>query len=95
MIHNCNKPNKAKTSKIHFNYLLGVDNVSLLLDLSHQVGERGSGTVCECFWRCPAARICSLEEEARQQKQALAKAETEKRQLQEKLTDLEKVNVPV
>lgn len=39
-----------------------------------------------------AGRISGLEEEARQQKQALSKAETEKRQLQEKLTDLEKVN---
>lgn len=35
--------------------------------------------------------MSSLEEEARQQRQALSKAETEKRQLQEKHTDLEKV----
>uniref|UniRef100_A0A8C5GVS9 non-specific serine/threonine protein kinase n=1 Tax=Gouania willdenowi TaxID=441366 RepID=A0A8C5GVS9_GOUWI len=35
-------------------------------------------------------RISCLEEDARQQRQALCKAETEKRQLQEKLTDLEK-----
>lgn len=38
-----------------------------------------------------AARISALEDEARQQKQALSKAEAEKRQLQEKLTDQEKV----
>ncbi|MEQ2187135.1 hypothetical protein GOODEAATRI_001476, partial [Goodea atripinnis] len=35
-------------------------------------------------------RISGLEEEARQQRQALSKAETEKRQLQEKYTDQEK-----
>lgn len=39
-----------------------------------------------------AGRISGLEEEARQQRQVLSKVETEKRQLQEKLTDLEKVN---
>lgn len=43
-------------------------------------------------WFCLAGRISSLEEEARQQRQALSKAETEKRQLQEKHNDLEKVN---
>lgn len=40
---------------------------------------------------CPSGRISVLEEEARQQRQALSKSESEKRQLQEKLTDLEKV----
>jgi len=39
-----------------------------------------------------SGRISGLEEEARQQRQALSKAETEKRQLQDKLTDQEKVN---
>lgn len=39
----------------------------------------------------PPGRISVLEEEARQQRQALSKSESEKRQLQEKLTDLEKV----
>lgn len=38
-----------------------------------------------------SGRISVLEEEARQQRQALSKSESEKRQLQEKLTDLEKV----
>lgn len=36
-------------------------------------------------------RISSLEEEVKNGKSALAKLEMEKRQLQEKLTDLEKV----
>lgn len=40
-----------------------------------------------------AGRISSLEEEARQQRQILSKAESEKRQLQEKHTDMEKVNL--
>lgn len=44
--------------------------------------------VC-CFF---PGRISGLEEEARLQKQVLSKAEAEKRQLQEKLTDQEKVN---
>lgn len=48
-----------------------------------------------CLWGhvliCIAGRISSLEDEARQQRQALSKAEADKRQLQEKLTDLEKV----
>lgn len=38
------------------------------------------------------ARISGLEDEVRQVRHALSKAEAEKRQLQEKLTDLEKVN---
>lgn len=38
-------------------------------------------------------RISGLEDEVWQVRQALSKAETEKRQLQEKLTDLEKVNI--
>lgn len=38
-----------------------------------------------------AGRISGLEEEARQQRLALSKAETEKRQLQDKYTDQEKV----
>uniref|UniRef100_A0A4W4HJ54 Rho-associated protein kinase n=1 Tax=Electrophorus electricus TaxID=8005 RepID=A0A4W4HJ54_ELEEL len=37
------------------------------------------------------ARLSGLEDEVKQVRQALSKAETEKRQLQEKLTDLEKV----
>ena len=45
------------------------------------------------FWLCLSGRISVLEDEARQQRQTLSKAETEKRQLQEKLTDLEKVNM--
>lgn len=40
---------------------------------------------------CSSGRISVLEEEARQQRQALSKIESEKRQLQDKLTDLEKV----
>lgn len=43
------------------------------------------------FWLRLAGRISGLEEEVRQQRQALSKAETEKRQLQEKHTDMEKV----
>lgn len=39
----------------------------------------------------PSGRIAALEEEVRQQRQAVSKSESEKRQLQEKLTDLEKV----
>lgn len=45
----------------------------------------------EPSWLCFAGRISGLEEEARQQRQALSKAETEKRMLQEKHTHLEKV----
>lgn len=37
------------------------------------------------------ARISGLEDEVKKARQALSKAESEKRQLQEKLTDLEKV----
>lgn len=44
-------------------------------------------------WLYLAGRISGLEDEARQQRQSLSKVETEKRQLQEKLTDLEKVNI--
>lgn len=42
------------------------------------------------FWSF-LGRISSLEEEVKNGKSALAKLEMEKRQLQEKLTDLEKV----
>lgn len=44
-------------------------------------------------WLCPSGRISIQEEEARQQRQALSKAEMEKRQLQDKLTDFEKVKL--
>lgn len=44
------------------------------------------------FWSF-LGRISSLEEEVKNGKSALAKLEMEKRQLQEKLTDLEKVTV--
>uniref|UniRef100_A0A3Q1EUR7 Rho-associated protein kinase n=1 Tax=Acanthochromis polyacanthus TaxID=80966 RepID=A0A3Q1EUR7_9TELE len=47
--------------------------------------SQGSETISDLM-----GRISGLEEEARQQRQALSKAETEKRQLQDKLTDLEK-----
>ncbi|KAK7905242.1 hypothetical protein WMY93_017849 [Mugilogobius chulae] len=46
---------------------------------------QGSETITDLM-----ARISSLEEEARQQRQAMSKLETEKRQLQEKFNELEK-----
>uniref|UniRef100_A0AAX7U421 non-specific serine/threonine protein kinase n=1 Tax=Astatotilapia calliptera TaxID=8154 RepID=A0AAX7U421_ASTCA len=55
------------------------------LETERREHSQGSETITDLM-----GRISGLEEEARQQKQALSKAETEKRQLQEKLTDLEK-----
>uniref|UniRef100_A0A8C4NWI8 Rho-associated protein kinase 2 n=1 Tax=Dicentrarchus labrax TaxID=13489 RepID=A0A8C4NWI8_DICLA len=55
------------------------------LETERREHSQGSETISDLM-----GRISSLEEEARQQKQALSKTETEKRQLQEKHTDLEK-----
>ncbi|KAM9355405.1 rho-associated protein kinase 2-like [Pholidichthys leucotaenia] len=55
------------------------------LETERSQHSQGSETIRDLL-----GRISGLEEEARQQKMILAKAETEKRQLQEKLTDLEK-----
>uniref|UniRef100_A0A3Q3W352 Rho-associated protein kinase 2 n=1 Tax=Mola mola TaxID=94237 RepID=A0A3Q3W352_MOLML len=55
------------------------------LETERREHSQGSETISDLM-----GRISVLEEEARQQRQALSKAETEKRQLQEKLTDLEK-----
>uniref|UniRef100_A0A3B4Z057 Rho-associated protein kinase 2 n=1 Tax=Stegastes partitus TaxID=144197 RepID=A0A3B4Z057_9TELE len=55
------------------------------LETERREHSQGSETISDLM-----GRIAGLEEEARQQRQALSKAETEKRQLQEKLTDLEK-----
>uniref|UniRef100_A0A3Q3A6N0 Rho-associated protein kinase 2 n=1 Tax=Kryptolebias marmoratus TaxID=37003 RepID=A0A3Q3A6N0_KRYMA len=55
------------------------------LESERREHSQGSETISDL-----TGRISGLEEEARQQKQVLSKAETEKRQLQEKLTDLEK-----
>ncbi|XP_005738801.1 rho-associated protein kinase 2 isoform X1 [Pundamilia nyererei] len=55
------------------------------LETERREHSQGSETITDLM-----GRISGLEEEARQQKQALSKTETEKRQLQEKLTDLEK-----
>uniref|UniRef100_A0A4W6FCC4 Rho-associated protein kinase 2 n=1 Tax=Lates calcarifer TaxID=8187 RepID=A0A4W6FCC4_LATCA len=55
------------------------------LETERREHSQGSETISDLM-----GRISGLEEEARQQRQALSKAETEKRQLQEKLTDLEK-----
>lgn len=44
-----------------------------------------------CSWAGVAGRVSGLEEDLRGVRQALAKAETDKRQLHDKLTDLEKV----
>uniref|UniRef100_A0A3Q1I6E4 Rho-associated protein kinase n=1 Tax=Anabas testudineus TaxID=64144 RepID=A0A3Q1I6E4_ANATE len=55
------------------------------LETERREQSQGSETISDLM-----ARISAHEEEARQQKQALSKAEAEKRQLQEKLTDQEK-----
>uniref|UniRef100_A0AAQ6AE13 Rho-associated protein kinase 2 n=1 Tax=Amphiprion ocellaris TaxID=80972 RepID=A0AAQ6AE13_AMPOC len=55
------------------------------LEAERREHSQGSETISDLM-----GRICGLEEEVRQQRQALSKAETEKRQLQDKLTDLEK-----
>uniref|UniRef100_A0A8C9YKQ6 non-specific serine/threonine protein kinase n=1 Tax=Sander lucioperca TaxID=283035 RepID=A0A8C9YKQ6_SANLU len=55
------------------------------LETERREHSQGSETISDLM-----GRISGLEEEVRQQRQALAKAETEKRQLQEKHTDLEK-----
>ncbi|XP_054586147.2 rho-associated protein kinase 2 isoform X2 [Nothobranchius furzeri] len=55
------------------------------LESERREHSQGSETISDLM-----GRISGLEEEARLQKQTLSKAETEKRQLQDKLTDLEK-----
>ncbi|CAF99028.1 unnamed protein product, partial [Tetraodon nigroviridis] len=55
------------------------------LETERREHSQGSETISDLM-----GRISVLEEEARQQRQALSKMESEKRQLQEKLTDLEK-----
>ncbi|RVE56971.1 hypothetical protein OJAV_G00211560 [Oryzias javanicus] len=55
------------------------------LETERREQSQGSETISDLM-----GRISALEQEARQQRQALSKAETEKRQLQDKLTDLEK-----
>lgn len=55
------------------------------LEAERREHSQGSETISDLM-----GRISSLEEEARQQRQAMSKLETEKRQLQEKFTDLEK-----
>ncbi|KAM8834370.1 LOW QUALITY PROTEIN: rho-associated protein kinase 2 [Synchiropus picturatus] len=55
------------------------------LEAERREHSQGSETISDL-----TGRISSLEEEARQHRRALAKTEAEKRQLQEKLTDLEK-----
>ncbi|XP_011612688.1 rho-associated protein kinase 2 isoform X1 [Takifugu rubripes] len=55
------------------------------LETERREHSQGSETISDLM-----GRISVLEEEARQQRQALSKSESEKRQLQEKLTDLEK-----
>uniref|UniRef100_A0A3Q2DJY6 Rho-associated protein kinase 2 n=1 Tax=Cyprinodon variegatus TaxID=28743 RepID=A0A3Q2DJY6_CYPVA len=55
------------------------------LESERREHSQGSETISDLM-----GRISGLEEEARQQRQTLSKAETEKRQLQEKYTDLEK-----
>uniref|UniRef100_A0A8D3CR58 non-specific serine/threonine protein kinase n=1 Tax=Scophthalmus maximus TaxID=52904 RepID=A0A8D3CR58_SCOMX len=61
--------------------------IGLQAALETERGEhsQGSETISDLM-----GRISGLEEEARQQRHVLSKTETEKRQLQEKLTDLEK-----
>ncbi|XP_077092780.1 rho-associated protein kinase 2 isoform X6 [Siphateles boraxobius] len=63
------------------------ENISLqaALDSEKREHSQGSETISDLL-----ARISGLEEEVKQVRQALSKAETEKRLLQEKLTDLEK-----
>ncbi|XP_042357331.1 rho-associated protein kinase 2 isoform X1 [Plectropomus leopardus] len=55
------------------------------LEAERREHSQGSETISDLM-----GRISGLEEEARQQRQTLSKTETEKRQLQEKHTDLEK-----
>uniref|UniRef100_A0A671XT85 non-specific serine/threonine protein kinase n=1 Tax=Sparus aurata TaxID=8175 RepID=A0A671XT85_SPAAU len=55
------------------------------LETERREHSQGSETISDLM-----GRITSLEEEARQQRQILSKAESEKRQLQEKHTDMEK-----
>ncbi|KAI3367945.1 hypothetical protein L3Q82_026776 [Scortum barcoo] len=55
------------------------------LETERREHSQGSETISDLM-----GRISSLEEDARQQRLALSKTETEKRQLQEKHTDLEK-----
>uniref|UniRef100_A0A8C7YP49 Rho-associated protein kinase 2 n=1 Tax=Oryzias sinensis TaxID=183150 RepID=A0A8C7YP49_9TELE len=55
------------------------------LETERREQSQGSETISDLM-----GRILALEQEARQQRQALSKAETEKRHLQDKLTDLEK-----
>uniref|UniRef100_A0AAQ4Q1Z3 Rho-associated protein kinase 2 n=1 Tax=Gasterosteus aculeatus aculeatus TaxID=481459 RepID=A0AAQ4Q1Z3_GASAC len=55
------------------------------LEAERREHSQGSETISDLM-----GRISSLEDEARQQRQTLSKTETEKRQLQEKHTDLEK-----
>ncbi|XP_037342104.2 rho-associated protein kinase 2 isoform X1 [Pungitius pungitius] len=55
------------------------------LEAERREHSQGSETICDLM-----GRISSLEDEARQQRQTLSKTESEKRQLQEKHTDLEK-----
>lgn len=63
------------------------ENITLqaALDAEKREHTQGSETISDL-----QARISGLEDEVKQVRQALFKAETEKRQLQEKLTDLEK-----
>ncbi|KAM8917624.1 rho-associated protein kinase 2 isoform 1-T2 [Spinachia spinachia] len=55
------------------------------LEAERREHSQGSETISDLM-----GRISTLEDEARQQRQTLSKTETEKRQLQEKHTDLEK-----
>uniref|UniRef100_A0A8C2IGB5 Rho-associated protein kinase 2 n=1 Tax=Cyprinus carpio TaxID=7962 RepID=A0A8C2IGB5_CYPCA len=65
------------------------DNISLqaALDTEKREQTQGSETISDLQGKCISS---VLNEEVKQVRQALSKAETEKRQLQEKLTDLEK-----
>uniref|UniRef100_A0A8C7YLY5 Rho-associated protein kinase 2 n=1 Tax=Oryzias sinensis TaxID=183150 RepID=A0A8C7YLY5_9TELE len=60
------------------------------LETERREQSQGSETISDLM-----GRILALEQEARQQRQALSKAETEKRHLQDKLTDLEKTLVNI
>uniref|UniRef100_A0A3Q3G7T1 non-specific serine/threonine protein kinase n=1 Tax=Labrus bergylta TaxID=56723 RepID=A0A3Q3G7T1_9LABR len=57
------------------------------LETERREQSQGSETISDLM-----GRISSLEEEARQQRHVLSKAESEKRQLQEKHTDMEKMS---
>uniref|UniRef100_A0A671LM97 non-specific serine/threonine protein kinase n=1 Tax=Sinocyclocheilus anshuiensis TaxID=1608454 RepID=A0A671LM97_9TELE len=65
------------------------DNISLqaALDAEKREHTQGSETIYDLQGKCISS---VLDEEVKQVRQALSKAEMEKRQLQEKLTDLEK-----